>query len=48
MAVPNLPEGDITAVRISRSETKLAFQLNGDRWPNNLYVYEFGGKAHAA
>jgi len=43
--VPKLPAGEISSVRISRSETKLAFQLNGDRAPNNLYVFEFGGKA---
>jgi dipeptidyl aminopeptidase/acylaminoacyl peptidase len=43
--VPNLPAGEISAVRISRSETKLAFQLNGDRAPNNLYVFEFGSQA---
>jgi len=43
--VPNLPAGEISAVKISRSETKLVFQLNGDRGPNNLYVFEFGGKA---
>ncbi|HKA36906.1 MAG TPA: S9 family peptidase [Thermoanaerobaculia bacterium] len=45
VTVPNLPAGEISSVRISRSETKLAFQLNGDRSPNNLHVYEFGGKA---
>ncbi len=45
VTVPNLPAGEIGAVRISRSETKLAFQLNGDRAPNNLYVFEFGGQA---
>jgi len=45
VTVPNLPAGEIGAVRISRSETKLAFQLNGDRAPNNLYVYDFGGRA---
>jgi dipeptidyl aminopeptidase/acylaminoacyl peptidase len=43
--VPNLPAGEIGAVRISRSETRLAFQMNEDRGPNNLYVFEFGGKA---
>jgi len=43
--VPNLPAGEIGAVRVSRSETRLAFELNGDRGPNNLYVFEFGGKA---
>jgi dipeptidyl aminopeptidase/acylaminoacyl peptidase len=45
VSIPNLPAGEIGSVRISRSETKLAFQLNGDRAPNNLYVFEFGGKA---
>lgn len=45
VAVPGLPAGEIGSVRISRSETKLAFQLNGDRGPNNLYVFEFGGEA---
>jgi dipeptidyl aminopeptidase/acylaminoacyl peptidase len=30
---------------VSRSETKLAFELDGDRGPNNLYLYEFGAKA---
>ncbi|MGH9398943.1 MAG: prolyl oligopeptidase family serine peptidase [Thermoanaerobaculia bacterium] len=43
--VPSLPSGEISAVRISRSETKLAFQLDGDRGPNNLYVWEFGSPA---
>jgi len=43
--IPSLPAGEIGAVRISRSETRLAFQLNEDRGPNNLYVFEFGGKA---
>src|SRR5262249_24881143 len=45
VAVPYLPAGEISSVRFSRSETKLAFQLNGDRAPNNLYVFEMGGKA---
>ena len=43
--VPNLPTGEIGSVRISKSETKLAFQLNGDRAPNNLYVFSFGSQA---
>ena len=43
--IPSLPAGEIGVVRISRSETRLAFQLNEDRGPNNLYVFEFGGKA---
>ena len=45
VALPGLPAGEIGSLRISRSETKIAFQLNGDRAPNNLYVFELGGKA---
>jgi len=43
--LPPLPPGEISSVRVSNSETKLAFQLDGDRGPNNLYVYEFGARA---
>jgi dipeptidyl aminopeptidase/acylaminoacyl peptidase len=46
VALPQLPEGDITSVTIARSEKRMAFYHNGDRSPSNLYVYEFGtGKA---
>ncbi len=45
VAPPPLPSGEISYVRISRSEKRLAFQLDGDRGPNNLYVYDFGAKA---
>jgi dipeptidyl aminopeptidase/acylaminoacyl peptidase len=40
--LPKLPEGDITSLQISRSERKISFYVNGDRSPNNLWVYEFG------
>jgi dipeptidyl aminopeptidase/acylaminoacyl peptidase len=45
VAVPGLPPGEMSAVRISRSEKRLAFQLDGDRGPNNLYVWDFEKKA---
>ncbi|HEY1434672.1 MAG TPA: prolyl oligopeptidase family serine peptidase [Thermoanaerobaculia bacterium] len=45
VALPAFPPGEISSVRVSTSETKLAFELDGDRGPNNLYVYEFGTKA---
>ncbi|MDY7227248.1 S9 family peptidase [Hyalangium rubrum] len=46
VALPQLPAGDITAVNIARSEKRMAFYHNGDRSPNNIYVYEFAtGKA---
>jgi dipeptidyl aminopeptidase/acylaminoacyl peptidase len=39
--LPVLPNGDITGVNISPSERLMAFYLNGDRSPSNLYVYDF-------
>ncbi|HKP73538.1 MAG TPA: S9 family peptidase [Pyrinomonadaceae bacterium] len=39
--LPKFPQGDITAVQISRSEKKMAFYFNGDRSPSNLHVYDF-------
>jgi dipeptidyl aminopeptidase/acylaminoacyl peptidase len=39
--LPPLPEGDITAVRFSDSETKMGFYHDGARSPANLYVYDF-------
>jgi dipeptidyl aminopeptidase/acylaminoacyl peptidase len=40
--LPKLPSGDITGVTISDDEKLMAFYLNGDRSPGNLYVYDFG------
>jgi dipeptidyl aminopeptidase/acylaminoacyl peptidase len=42
--LPPLPEGDITGVRISDSETKMSFYHDGARSPANLYVYDFATK----
>jgi dipeptidyl aminopeptidase/acylaminoacyl peptidase len=39
--LPKLPNADITGVNISPSEKLMAFYLNGDRSPANLYVYNF-------
>src|SRR5262245_53625039 len=44
ISLPQLPNADITGVNISRSEKLMAFYLNGDRSPSNLYVYDFGTK----
>ena len=44
IALPKLPNGDITGVNISPSEKRMAFYLNGDRSPINLYVYDFAMK----
>ena len=39
--LPPLPEGDITGIRFSDSETKMAFYHDGSTSPANLYVYDF-------
>jgi dipeptidyl aminopeptidase/acylaminoacyl peptidase len=44
VTLPRLPAGDITAVRFADSEKRMAFYVNGDRSPNNLYAYDFGGE----
>ena len=44
VTLPQLPNADITGVNISSSEKLMAFYLNGDRSPSNLYVYDFGTK----
>ena len=42
--LPALPAGEVRGVNIARSEKKMAFYLNGDRQPSDLYVLEFGGE----
>ena len=44
LTLPRLPEGAITDVEFARSEQRMAFYVNGDRSPSNLYVYDFGTK----
>jgi len=41
VTLPKLPSGDITGVVISDSEKKMAFLLNGDTSPSNIYSYDF-------
>lgn len=41
MTLPELPDGNITSVNISKSENLMAFYFNGSRSPNNLFVYDF-------
>ncbi|MBW8367039.1 MAG: S9 family peptidase [Arenimonas sp.] len=43
--LPALPAGEIRGLRIADSEKRLAFYLNGDRQPNDLYLLEIGGEA---
>ncbi|HEX4439937.1 MAG TPA: prolyl oligopeptidase family serine peptidase, partial [Thermoanaerobaculia bacterium] len=40
--IPALPAGQASSVRVSNDESRIAFQLDSDRGPNNLWVYAFG------
>lgn len=44
--LPDLPEGVISSVGISRSERLMRFIVNGSRSPNNIYVYDFETKTY--
>ncbi|MFQ5792347.1 MAG: S9 family peptidase, partial [Acidobacteriota bacterium] len=46
LALPDLPEGDITGVEFSRSESKMAFYVNADTSPSNLHVLELAAGNH--
>jgi len=39
--LPDMPEGVITSVKISKSENLMRFYVNGSRSPNDLYVFDF-------
>jgi dipeptidyl aminopeptidase/acylaminoacyl peptidase len=41
VSLPEFPAGNITSLNITKSETKMAFYINGSRLPNNLFVYNF-------
>lgn len=42
--LPALPAGEIRGLSMARSEQRLAFYLNGDRQPSDLYALELGGE----
>ncbi|MDQ2658874.1 MAG: S9 family peptidase [Verrucomicrobiota bacterium] len=44
VALPSLPDGDITGVNFSESEQRMAFYHNGSRSPANLFVYDFASE----
>ena len=41
---PEIPDGDIKEVRISKSEKKIRLTLGTSKSPNNIYVYDMGSK----
>ncbi|MCR9077591.1 MAG: S9 family peptidase [Hyphomonadaceae bacterium] len=40
-----VPEGELSQIRFSRDETRIAFGLNTDTSPRNIYMTELGGEA---
>jgi len=42
VALPVLPSGEIRGLVIARSEQRIAFYVNGDRQPSELYTLELG------
>jgi len=44
VVVPDLPDGEIQGIRVSRSERLIGFKLGSDREPGNLYAYDFSAK----
>ena len=44
VAMPKLPGGEIRQTTFSPSGRLVAFYLNGDRSPNNLYVHDFASR----
>ncbi len=44
VALPKLPGGEIRGVSFSKSGARMAFYVNGDRSPSNLFVYDFATK----
>jgi dipeptidyl aminopeptidase/acylaminoacyl peptidase len=39
--LPALPPGEIRGVTFSKNSARMAFYVNGDRAPSNLFVYDF-------
>jgi dipeptidyl aminopeptidase/acylaminoacyl peptidase len=45
IALPKLPGGEVRGVTFSRSGKRMAFYVNGDRSPSNLFVADVGSTA---
>ncbi len=45
VTLPKLPGGEIRGVTFSKTGAKMAFYLNGDRSPSNLYVFDLKSRA---
>ncbi len=45
VTIPDIPEGELGQIRFSRDESQIAFGLNTDTSPRDIYLYEIGGSA---
>ena len=45
LQMPDLPAGNVLSVRFSQDDTRIAFLLNGDTSPSDVYTLEIGGEA---
>ena len=45
VALPELPPGEIRNLRFSNDDAKMAFFLNGDTSPSNLFVLDLEGQS---
>ncbi len=46
VSLPQIPDGDVGGVSISRSEKLMAFYVNGDRSPSNLHLFNLESGDH--
>ncbi len=46
LKLPGFPDGDITSVTFSRSEHNMAFYVNGDTSPSNLFALDLATREH--
>nr|HPH20973.1 prolyl oligopeptidase family serine peptidase [Haliscomenobacter sp.] len=44
VALPEIPDGDVTAVSISTSENKMRLTVGTSKAPSNIYIYDFKTK----
>lgn len=43
VALPGIPEGELSQIRFSRDESEIAFRVNSDTSPANVYLAQIGG-----
>ncbi len=44
--LPEMPDGSVTSIKVSKSEELVAFYINNSTSPNDLFVYNFNTKVY--